>query len=680
VLADAVGLGKTYVALATATRYSSAAAVVPAAIAAQWRRVMRATGVCLPVVTHEALSRGAIVPAADLLLVDEAHRFRNPEARRYGELARAVTGSDVLLITATPVVNQVVDLASLVRLFLPDQGLALFGVRSLRAAITSDSLEQLAHALSTLVVARSPDALRDALQSMPRLHSARVLNAPPVPQSVLEPLYRGLCALRFPTLADRQAAELLRLHLTYRLASSVPAFLETLRRHAVYLRRALAAGRRGERLSRSAARVLFGSDEDLQLELDGLRSRKEKRIDVSALGEEVHRVAELQELARSCGAVDPKAAALLNVLDARGGSKVLVFTAATATAHHLAHCLGWKKVCVATGRGARIASGTISLEEALGLFAPIAHDRKAPPPVLAVDTLIATDLASEGLNLQDADAVVHYDLPWTPLRLEQRTGRAARLGSPHEQVAVYWFRPTPLLERHLALARRLRHKLEGQLRLGAATSSDLGRARVLGGLFDWREAHGAPSFGAHDGPHYAVVRGPPVALCALRWTLGSVVVPQLVAVAGTPATVVANERTAGAIMQCLAQAPASSAALRPGMLDALLSSVRDRLADHARGPTDDDTRCLARRILRLGGRAARDRDTARLRMLDYALDRLVAGLAAGPLRSLEHVVGSHHLTKDLERWLQTLRPDVSHTASVTLDFVLAGDGTLTGTP
>ena len=42
---------------------------------------------------------------------------------------------------------------------------------------------------------------------------------------------------------------------------------------------------------------------------------------------------------------------------------------------------------------------------------------------METDVLIATDLLSEGLNLQDAARVVHYDLPWSPARLAQRVGR-----------------------------------------------------------------------------------------------------------------------------------------------------------------------------------------------------------------------------------------------------------------
>ncbi|HEV7837861.1 MAG TPA: C-terminal helicase domain-containing protein, partial [Gemmatimonadaceae bacterium] len=66
-----------------------------------------------------------------------------------------------------------------------------------------------------------------------------------------------------------------------------------------------------------------------------------------------------------------------------------------------------------------------------------------------VDLLLSTDLLSEGVNLQAAHVVIHLDLPWTAARLEQRTGRVARLGSPHDTVYVYMIRPPASARQYL---------------------------------------------------------------------------------------------------------------------------------------------------------------------------------------------------------------------------------------
>src|SRR5437763_9941588 len=140
-LADEVGLGKSYVALAVALRYKEPfSLVVPAVLVPQWRALLDRYGVIdTPVITHEALSVRLVRPSGrhtgDLVVIDEAHRFRNPVTNRYRALARLVVGSRVLLVTATPVHNRIADLFHLFRLFLRDHDLTALGLPSLwRAA------------------------------------------------------------------------------------------------------------------------------------------------------------------------------------------------------------------------------------------------------------------------------------------------------------------------------------------------------------------------------------------------------------------------------------------------------------------------------------------------------------------------------------------------------------------
>lgn len=52
------------------------------------------------------------------------------------------------------------------------------------------------------------------------------------------------------------------------------------------------------------------------------------------------------------------------------------------------------------------------------------------------DLLLCTDAAAEGLNLQSADLLVNFDLPWNPMKLEQRIGRIDRIGQRHRTVHV----------------------------------------------------------------------------------------------------------------------------------------------------------------------------------------------------------------------------------------------------
>ena len=53
-----------------------------------------------------------------------------------------------------------------------------------------------------------------------------------------------------------------------------------------------------------------------------------------------------------------------------------------------------------------------------------------------IDILVCTDAAAEGLNLQSADLLINYDLPWNPMKVEQRIGRIDRIGQEHDKVYV----------------------------------------------------------------------------------------------------------------------------------------------------------------------------------------------------------------------------------------------------
>ena len=72
--------------------------------------------------------------------------------------------------------------------------------------------------------------------------------------------------------------------------------------------------------------------------------------------------------------------------------------------------------------------------------------------------LIATDLLSEGLNLQDAAVVVHLDLPWTTARLTQRLGRIWRIGSQHARVHEYAIAPPAAADQLLRIVQVLTRK------------------------------------------------------------------------------------------------------------------------------------------------------------------------------------------------------------------------------
>ena len=65
--------------------------------------------------------------------------------------------------------------------------------------------------------------------------------------------------------------------------------------------------------------------------------------------------------------------------------------------------------------------------------------RSSPSDPAAIDVLLSSEVGSEGLDFQFCDAMVNYDIPWNPMRIEQRIGRIDRYGQKSETVAIYNF-------------------------------------------------------------------------------------------------------------------------------------------------------------------------------------------------------------------------------------------------
>jgi len=77
-----------------------------------------------------------------------------------------------------------------------------------------------------------------------------------------------------------------------------------------------------------------------------------------------------------------------------------------------------------------------------------------------IKLLIATDVMSEGLNLQDCDQIINYDLHWNPVRLIQRFGRIDRIGTEHDVIYGFNFLPEKELDRGLGLIQKLTKRIE----------------------------------------------------------------------------------------------------------------------------------------------------------------------------------------------------------------------------
>jgi hypothetical protein len=169
----------------------------------------------------------------------------------------------------------------------------------------------------------------------------------------------------------------------------------------------------------------------------------------------------LLKVLRDCGAWeesrDAKLASLIRLLQLRHPTdKVLVFTQFADTVRYLTTQLRRNGVTALAGVTGESADPT----ELAWRFSPVSNGkREHVSPENELRVLVATDVLSEGQNLQDAHIIVNYDLPWAIIRLIQRAGRVDRIGQTAEEILCYSFLPADGVERIINLRSRVVQRL-----------------------------------------------------------------------------------------------------------------------------------------------------------------------------------------------------------------------------
>jgi superfamily II DNA or RNA helicase len=152
---------------------------------------------------------------------------------------------------------------------------------------------------------------------------------------------------------------------------------------------------------------------------------------------------------------DSKLQALIKLVSQKHKTeKILVFSQFSDTVHYLNHQLaaaGIKRVAAATGDSENVTDLAYR-------FSPQSN-KKPIPPEQELRVLVATDVLSEGQNLQDAFIIVNYDLPWTIIRLIQRAGRVDRIGQKSDKILCYSFLPADGIENIIHLRNKVRQRL-----------------------------------------------------------------------------------------------------------------------------------------------------------------------------------------------------------------------------
>ena len=274
--------------------------------------------------------------------------------------------------------------------------------------------------------------------------------------------------------AGKNLRGLIRVLLFKRFESSVYAFKRTISRflnvHSMFLKALdngiVAAGEDAQQILYDASNAdETDIDSDERDILDQLRTISEsydiKDFNAKALRKDIqHDIAVLTQILepvqKITTAEDAKLQTLKNLLNTSplSDGKCLIFTRYIDTAQYLYENLKTDDTEV-------IYSSNRDKQKIVARFAPNANpEYRQNSDENELNTLIATDVLAEGLNLQDCGMVINYDLHWNPVRLIQRFGRIDRIGSEFEKIHGFNFLPELGIERNLGLQETLRNRIQ----------------------------------------------------------------------------------------------------------------------------------------------------------------------------------------------------------------------------
>lgn len=543
-LCDGVGLGKTFVGLMLIERLvvlerKKVVLVVPkSGREPVWETNLRqflphlfGDFSNLVVVNHTDLQRGGewvermrrLKEQADVLIIDEAHHFRNPgtkgELSRYWRLFDLAEDKQVYMLTATPINNRLIDLQHLIEHFSrrrPDHFKDTLGIHSLPGHFRKlekdlekrlgtgilqtelpgmEASDLLSHdnLFSDLVVQRSRAYVRRSQEQLGGNMAIFPDRAPPkvVVYSVKKtygkllaklekafnrksplftlPMYYPLAYAKIPVQDEfeenrqKQVVGLIRILFLKRFESSARAFEASCQQLLLKAMAFVSVNsttkheqssferwklRHADLLGHVDTRQkdLFGivdeeADEDIIPDelLEAAEKLDREAFDIPQMLSEslqdLDQLAEfMDELRQFKPQHDDKLRALIHLLKTDAvlkKHKVLIFSEFQATARYLAAELekaGIKGID-------QIDSGTKrDRGDVIRQFAPyyngLSSKELAERNWPETRVLIATDVLSEGLNLQDATRLINYDLHWNPVRLMQRIGRVDRRMNP----------------------------------------------------------------------------------------------------------------------------------------------------------------------------------------------------------------------------------------------------------
>lgn len=405
-------------------------------------------------------------PRFDLIICDEAHNIRNTETQVHQAVRFLCQHADaVVFLTATPIQLRNRDLFVLLNVLRPDLvrdeatfermaapnpylNRAIDAARAARPDWQQDARHALLAARDSewgrAVLARNPDfddatnRLHQELTPEERLAFIRVAEELHTFAPIINRTRRrdiGTFTTRAPEtisipftpaqqeLHDSLLAAQERILARYHDASQIKFLMTTIRRQAASCLHGLAPLLR-DILTR---RGLAALGEDFE--------REESEV-ADVIGDTQAMQGEIQAVLERAGRLDdrdPKREALLERVHQKQeltNNKILLFSAFRHTLAYLAPHIE------STGTRCGVIHGDVPDEQRQHLRHRFSLSQADPD---ALDVLLSSEVGCEGLDYQFCDCLVNYDIPWNPMRVEQRIGRIDRYGQKSEKVLIYNF-------------------------------------------------------------------------------------------------------------------------------------------------------------------------------------------------------------------------------------------------
>ncbi|WP_026837072.1 helicase-related protein [Gillisia sp. JM1] len=527
-ISDVVGLGKSYIALAIISWYwsqkrKSTLIVCPASLKQMWLDYKEQYQLNFHILSSSELlykdedqsynlNDEPQYDGYEVVIIDEAHHFRNPQTQKYQILAPYLNGKKVILLTATPQNKTVWDIYHQIKLFhqsdITDLNIAPNNLKTYFETFEAEP-QKIAELLQNFVIRRTRNDLKNnpkyaslnltfpkrnlktieyeidasyALNGKTSIYASLIEKLFQTSKSdryqysiyaltsflkkgkINEPTYQGLS--HFGDLVRG----LLKMLLFKRLESSAVSFLASLERMI----------KRNEFILRSVNEkglVITGRADQLALFLDDDITNSNLRVNeypiedfrkddlVAAIMYDISILKEVRELIKPIVnnvSQDAKFNQFIKtVIEPHRKEKILIFSEFTETVEYLYKRTKNLYPHLEIERISSSKSKREAKDDIVRRFSPISQTNGLGLNDIEkeIQILFTSDVLSEGQNLQDAHIVVNYDFHWNPVRLIQRIGRIDRIGSTAKEIKVFNFLPDDNIEQQLDLRGRVHRRI-----------------------------------------------------------------------------------------------------------------------------------------------------------------------------------------------------------------------------